>query len=231
MDGALCTGRILFDPESLAFGVVDEVAREQTGLASTADTLMRNVASVDELENANEGSAGAQHIISAGIRDVTEALTSDFSLNDLLRMVLETMHRGFGFSRTMIFVRDSRLNTMRARFGFGAEIERFIPLCDFPLAFAPDVFHIALQKSVDIVIENAEAHDIVRRIPEWFRQGINAKSFLLFTISLKSAAIGLLYADSERGNIKLDAEQLGSLRTLRSQVVLAFKHCTASGRL
>lgn len=33
------------------------------------------------------------------------------------------------------------------------------------------------------------------------------------------------------GGIKLDAEQLGSLRTLRSQVVLAFKHCAASGRL
>jgi HD-like signal output (HDOD) protein len=212
-------------------GVVDDAAPEQTGLASTADTLMRKVAALDALENANEGSAGAQQIISAGIRDVTEALTSDFSLNDLLRMVLETMHRGFGFSRTMIFVRDSRLNTMRARFGFGAEIERFIPLCDFPLAFAPDVFHIALQKSVDIVIENAEADEIIRRIPEWFRQGINAKSFLLFPISLKSAAIGLLYADSERGNIKLDAEQLGSLRTLRSQVVLAFKHCAASGRL
>ncbi|RUL75214.1 HDOD domain-containing protein [Dyella choica] len=212
-------------------GAVDEATSAQTDLAVAADPLMRDVAALDALENANEASAGAQHIISAGIRDVTEALTSDFALNDVLRMVLETMHRGFGFSRTMIYIRDARLNTMRARFGFGAEMERLIPLCEFPLAFAPDVFHVALEKSVDIVIEDANADHIARRIPEWFRQGVNTKSFLLLPIPIKGTAIGMLYADSERGAIKLSPEQLGSLRTLRSQVVLAFKHGAASGRL
>jgi HD-like signal output (HDOD) protein len=210
-------------------GAVDDAAPGEAGLAAPTDPLMQGVESLDALEQANEGSA--QHIISAGIRDVTEALTSDFALNDILRMVLETMHRGFGFSRTMIYIRDLRLNSMRARFGFGAGIERLIPLCDFPLAFAPDVFHVALEKSVDIVIEDAHADHIVRRIPEWFCRGINAKSFLLLPIPIKGAAIGLLYADSERGAIKLNPEQLGSLRTLRSQVVLAFKHGAASGRL
>lgn len=120
---------------------------------------------------------------------------------------------------------------MRARFGFGVEVERFIPRCDFPLSFAPDVFHIALEKGVDIVIEDARADNIIQRVPEWLRQGMDPKSFLLLPIVLKSMAIGVLYADCERAGIKLDAEQLGSLRTLRSQVVLAFKHCAASGRL
>ena len=50
----------------------------------------------------------AQQVLSAGIRDVTETLTSDFALNDVLQMVLETMYRGMGFSRTMIFVRDAQ---------------------------------------------------------------------------------------------------------------------------
>jgi hypothetical protein len=49
-------------------------------------------------------------------------------------------------------------------------------------------------------------------------------------ITLKSTGIGLLYADSQRGGIKLDAEQLGALRTLRSQVVLAFKTCGGAAR-
>jgi hypothetical protein len=209
-------------------GAVDSA---ETGPAASADTVMLRVEALDALESAADATASAQQLIAAGIRDVTEALTADFALNDILRMVLETMHRGFGFSRTMIFIRDARLNTMRARFGFGAEVERFIPLCDFPLAFAPDVFHIALEKGVDIVIENAQADNIIQRIPEWLRRGMHPKSFLLLPIALKSGAIGLLYADSERGGIKLGAEQLGSLRTLRSQVVLAFKHCAGSGRL
>jgi len=210
-------------------GAGDDAGAGQASPALAADPLMQSAAALDELENANE-SVGAQHIISAGIRDVTEALTSDFALNDVLRMVLETMHRGFGFSRTMIYIRESRLNTMRARFGFGDDIDRVIPLCDFPLAFAPDVFHVALEKSVDIVIEDAHADHIIRRIPEWFRQGIKAKSFLLLPVPIKGKAIGLLYADAQRGAIKLSADQLGSLRTLRSQVVLAFMHGTASGR-
>lgn len=195
-----------------------------------ADPLMQNVETLDALEKEKGEAADSKQVISAGIRDVTEALTSDFALNDILRMVLETMHRGFSFHRTMIFIRDARLNTMRARFGFGSEVERLIPQCNFPMAFAPDVFHVALEKGVDIVIENAQAENIVQRIPEWHRQVVNPRSFLLLPIMLKSAAVGLLYADCEREGIKLDAEQLGSLRTLRSQVVLAFKHCAASGK-
>ena len=199
--------------------------------AASDDPLMKDVAALDALENDEAAASNAQQVIAAGIRDVTEALTADFALNDVLRMVLETMHRGFGFSRTMIFIRDARLNSMRARFGFGAAIERCIPQCDFPLAFVPDVFHIALQKGVDIVIEDSRAENIVQRIPAWLTRVMDPRSFLLLPIAMKSGAIGLLYADSDREGIKLGAEQLGSLRTLRSQVVLAFKHCAASGRL
>jgi GAF domain-containing protein len=167
-------------------------------------------------------------MLSAGIRDVTEALTADVALNDVLQMVLETIYRGMGFSRTMIFVRDARMNTMRARFGFGADIERIIPKCSFALPFAPDVFHVALDKGVDIAIENTQAANIVERIPQWHRELINAKSFLLLPVMLKTQAIGLLYADFEGAEgIKISPDQLGLLRTLRSQVVLAFKHSAA----
>lgn len=198
---------------------------------SSDDPLLQDADALDALENTDGTALKAEQVLSAGIRDVTETLTSDFALNDVLQMVLETMYRGMGFSRTMIFVRDARLNTMRARFGFGADIERIIPQCTFPLAFAPDVFHVALDKGVDIAIENTQAPNIVTRIPEWHRQVINATSFLLLPVMLKTHAIGLLYADSERAEaIKINAEQLGLLRTLRSQVVLAFKHCAASAR-
>jgi HD-like signal output (HDOD) protein len=199
--------------------------------AANQDPLTQPVDAIDAAEDRDTSAANTQQLLSTGIRDVTEALTSDCSLNDLLHMVLETMYRGMGFSRTMIFIRDARTNTMRARFGFGTEIDRIIPQCNFPLAFAPDAFHVSLEKGVDIVIENTEAENIAQRIPEWHRCVIRAKSFLLLPVMLKTQAIGLLYADSERPEgIKIDAEQLGLLRTLRSQVVLAFKHSATSGR-
>lgn len=195
-----------------------------------SDPLMQEVGALDALENA-ASTDDAQQILSAGIRDVTETLTSDFQLNDVLQMVLETMYRGMKFNRTLIFIRDTRLAVMRARFGFGADIEHILPKCSFPLAFAPDVFHVALDKGVDIVIEDANAPKISERIPGWHRQAVKAQSFLLLPVMLKQQALGLLYADSTQGGgIKIGAEQLGLLRTLRSQVVLAFKDCAGRSK-
>ncbi|HVF18386.1 MAG TPA: HDOD domain-containing protein, partial [Steroidobacteraceae bacterium] len=209
-------------------GAPDPADAEDDEIASAEDPLLQDAVALDALENSDGSTANAQQVLSAGIRDVTETLTSDFALKDVLQMVLETMYRGIGFSRTMIFIRDMKANTMRARFGFGADVERIIPKCVFPLAFAPDVFHVALEKGVDIAIEDTQATNIVERIPLWHRQAVSAKSFLLLPVVLKNQTIGLLYADSERPDAaKITAEQLGLLRTLRSQVVLAFKHSAA----
>jgi HD-like signal output (HDOD) protein len=212
-------------------GVPDSVEAESADDAAGADPLMVGVDALNALENSTSDAVDPYQVLSAGIRDVTETLTGEFALNDVLQMVLETMYRGMGFTRTLIFIRDTQLSTMRARFGFGAGTERIIAKCSFPLAFAPDVFHVALQKGVDISIENAQAAKIVDRIPLWHREAINASSFLLLPIMMKQHAIGLLYADYERPDaMKIDAELLGLMRTLRSQVVLAFKHSVASNR-
>lgn len=212
-------------------GSAETPEADQAGAVPADDPLMQTVDALDALEPSPGAPANTQQTLSAGIRDVTEALAADFALNDVLQMMLETMYRGMGFSRTLIFIRDTRLNTMRARFGFGTDMERIIPQCTFPLAFAPDVFHVALEKGVDIVIENTQAANIAQRIPQWHSQAMSAQSFLLLPIMLKGQAVGLIYADSERtGGIKIDPQELGLLRTLRSQAVLAFKHAAAAAR-
>jgi len=62
------------------------------------------------------------------------------------------------------------------------------------------------------------------------RQVLNARSFLLLPVVLKNQPVGLLYADSERPEgIKINSEQLDLLRTLRTQVVLAFRQSRAPG--
>jgi hypothetical protein len=53
----------------------------------------------------------------------------------------------------------------------------------------------------------------------------------LLPVVFQNEVVGLIYADSDRveGN-KINAELLNLLRTLRSQVVLAFKHSGSPGR-
>jgi len=60
---------------------------------------------------------------------------------------------------------------------------------------------------------------------------LNARSFLLLPVVLKNQPAGLLYADSERAEgIKINSEQLDLLRTLRTQVVLAFRTSGSASR-
>ena len=212
-------------------GGADGASAGQIDGDASEDPLIRGVAALDALESDTSGVANARQVLFAGIREINETLTTDFALNDVLQMALETMYRGMGFSRAMMFIRDTQHSTMRARFGFGLEIELIVPQCSFPLASGPDVFHLALEKRADIVIEDAQADNIVQRIPKWHRQVISAKSFLLLPVVLQSEVVGLIYADSDRaeGN-KINAELLNLLRTLRTQIVLAFKHSGASSR-
>lgn len=163
-------------------------------------------------------------ILGAGIQDITTSLVSDFNLNDVLLMVLETIYRGIGFNRAVILIKDNKQNAMTAKFGFGAGVEALIPRFRFPLPFVADVFHLSIEKGLDIAIEDINAGNIADKIPDWYRTTINAPCFMLLPIMLKDKPIGMFYADMLTANsLKLSPQQLSLLRTLRNQAVLAIK--------
>jgi eukaryotic-like serine/threonine-protein kinase len=168
--------------------------------------------------------ADAEIILSSGIQDVTASLVNDFNLNDVLQMVMETMYRGIGFSRILFLIRDNKQNAMVAKFGFGEGVETLVPRFRFPLPFAPDVFHLSLEKGLDIAIENVDAPNIADKIPAWHRSNVNAPCFILLPIMIKDKAVGLFYADMQMANsLNVSQQQLALLRTLRNQAVLAIK--------
>jgi len=128
------------------------------------------------------------------------------------------------FNRILVFVGDSKTGSMRARLGFGHDIDRLMPKFHFPLQFEADVFHIVLEKGVDIVIEDVTADNIASKIPAWHRTAVTAKSFLLLPIMINKRAIGMFYADMEnKDSLQITPRQLGLLRTLRNQAILAIK--------
>ena len=96
-------------------------------------------------------SGNPEVILMAGIQDISNTLVEDFKLNDVLRIIMETMYRAKGFKRVILCVRDARNNTMLGRFGFGADAPEVARCFNFPLTFTPDIFHAALSKGVDIL--------------------------------------------------------------------------------
>lgn len=163
-------------------------------------------------------------ILTAGIQDISNTLVEDFKLNDVLRIILETMYRAKGFKRVVLCVRDARSNVMLGRFGFGPDAPEIAKRFNFSLAYMPDIFHAALSKGVDILITDTNDVKIASRIPEWYRKGVNAGTFVIFPLCIKGNPVAMIYADCDNpGEIVIPEKELALLRTLRNQAVLAIK--------
>ncbi|MBI5922207.1 MAG: HDOD domain-containing protein [Betaproteobacteria bacterium] len=217
--------------------VSGEKGTAESDAASAAEDFDSDIASTVLSDNLIGGDRGtgeeavaagtpedAHAILAAGIQDISNSLVENFSLNDVLRITLETMYRAVGFKRVLFCLRDPRAGQMTGRFGFGPSASEIVPHFRFPLGIAPDVFRVATTKGVDIIIENINDEKIKDRIPAWYRKSVPAETFVLFPLMLKGAPVGLIYCDKDKaGEIVIPAKELSLLKTLRNQALLAIK--------
>jgi eukaryotic-like serine/threonine-protein kinase len=167
----------------------------------------------------------AEAVLSAGIAEVTSSMAADsFKLNEVLRVILGTIHKGIGFDRVVFCLRDPKTGLLTGRIGLGdgADVlaKRFCIDARGPQA--ADLFAAACLKGADTMIADARSASLAPRLPAWYR-GAPAMSFLLLPLMLKSASFALIYADRTGAAIDFGERELSLLRTLRNQAVMAFK--------
>ncbi len=173
---------------------------------------------------AGEKADDAEAMLTAGIQDISNALVEDFKLNDVLRIILETMYRAMGFKRVLLCVKDVQARAMQGRFGFGPDASEIARRFRFGLDFTPDIFHAALKNGVDILISDIDDPKIAARVPTWYRKAVTARTFVIFPLTIKKNPVALIYADRETaGSIVIAERELTLLRTLRNQALLALK--------
>ncbi|HSI47874.1 MAG TPA: HDOD domain-containing protein [Ideonella sp.] len=193
-------------------------ARRLLGQASVSDATATLVLP----DPASE--AHAQDLLAAGIAEVTETLAGDHVvLNEVLRMILETLLRAMNFRRVVLATRSPRQTVMTARLALGEgaqELARQVSVNLQPSG-AMDLFAAACLKGLDTQIADARAPDLQARLPAWCREA-GAKSFLLMPLMSKGVPLGMIYADRDSPIAVADRE-LSLLRTLRNQAVMAFK--------
>ncbi|HWH80923.1 MAG TPA: protein kinase [Burkholderiaceae bacterium] len=166
----------------------------------------------------------AAEVLAAGIQDITNTMVEDFRLNDVLRMILETMYRALGFRRVVFCLRDAKTETITGRFGLGDGAENVAAKIKVPLKAGGDLFGAVCIKGADTLITDATVAHIAARLPLWYREHVNAPAFLLLPMQMKGAPFALIYADkAQPGGIALGDKELSLLRTLRNQAVMAFK--------
>lgn len=168
--------------------------------------------------------AERSQILSAGIQDITNSLVDNFNLSDLLRIILETMYRGMGFTRVLLFMRDPRAFSMTARFGYGADLDGIVSKLTLPFGREQDVFSVVLAKNVDLLINDIDAANIRSRIPEWFRKSSLGHTFVVLPIVIENKALGMFYGDKTlAGELTVEPREMNLLKTLRNQSVLALR--------
>ncbi len=169
------------------------------------------------LENASE-------VLAAGIQDITNSMVENFKLNDVLRMILETMFRALGFRRIVFCLRDPKQDALTGRFGLGDNAQAVAANFNVSLKPGGDLFAAVCMKGADTLITDATATNIAARLPAWYKLSVNAPAFLLLPMQMKGATFALIYADkAEPGGIELGEKELSLLRTLRNQAIMAFK--------
>jgi serine/threonine protein kinase len=200
-----------------------------TGQGAAMDkTLLDDPVVPDQSETGAVNAEGvpdaAQDILAAGIQDISNSLVDDFSLNDVLRITLETMYRAMGFERVLLCLKDPKSGVMAGRFGFGADTNELARKFHFPLVDAPNVFQLAITKGVDIIISDIDDPKIASKIPDWYRRIVIARTFVLLPLLIKGKAVALIYCDRDKaGSIVIPEKELSLLKTLRNQALLAIK--------
>jgi hypothetical protein len=165
-----------------------------------------------------------QAVLAAGVQDITTTLAVEHNRSDVLRIILETMYRGIGFTRVLLCIHDVSQGMLRARFGFGADVDELVGRkFAIPVNGPRDIFFASTSQGVDICIEDIDAERIRKHVPSWYREAVKARGFVLFPIAINKKPVALIYADaSDPAVLQFSPEELSMLKTLRNQAVLAF---------
>ena len=166
----------------------------------------------------------ASEVLAAGIQDITNSMVENFKLNDVLRMILETMFRALGLRRIVFCLRDPKQDALTGRFGLGDNAQAVAANFKVPLKSGGDLFSAVCIKGADTLITDATVTNIAASLPAWYRHHVDAPAFLLLPMQMKGVTFALIYADkAEPGGIELSEKEISMLRTLRNQAVMAFK--------
>jgi eukaryotic-like serine/threonine-protein kinase len=161
-----------------------------------------------------------ENIIINGIQEITNTLTEDFALNDLIAMVVEIVYRGFAFDRVIFCMTSPKKPWITARFGLGKDIKNLLGSFGFRVSKASDIFNLAVTRNQDFRISDSNAAGTETPIPEWYRKSVNAPSFIIYPIFIDKICLGFLYADREDEGEPIPEKHLNYMKTLRNQLVI-----------
>ena len=170
-------------------------------------------------------------VLTRGLHEITSLLVTEFTLDDVLRVILETIYRALGVGRTRAFflLKDPTAAIARFRFGLGQSAADMRTWLEVPLSGVDDLFTLAMRQHKDVVIKNISAAEVSALVPDWYRQRIVAGRYVvLLHLVVDQKALGLFYIDGDAAGTRLlTPALLNYLKVLRGQATVAIRQKSA----
>lgn len=166
----------------------------------------------------------ARDLLLAGVQDAAQMLaSSNLKLNDLLLLVLETLHHAMGFRFATACLSDLQKTKFVARLSVGERYAERQKAFQFLSTETDSVFQLALINNVDLMVEDALNPKIQNMLPAWHKQQFSdTRSFIVLPLVVEQLPLGLFYAD--RGITASEGvppDETALIKTLKGQLLTA----------
>lgn len=149
--------------------------------------------------------------------------TNDFNDQDLMTMFLQNIYFGLGFRFATVCLKNTQSNQFEATLAMGEDYAIRQDAFFFSAVSSRNLFHLVLEKRVDLFISNASEEKIHKLIPTWHHMLLpDAHSFIILPLIKNKKSIGLLYADRKVAAPEgMSSDEKAIIKRLKEQIMVA----------
>ena len=180
---------------------------------------------VTGLPNAVGKPANSRELVLSRLQDVTALIAYRHGLSATLLAALECLHTGFGYTRSILFLRDAGTPRMRARVWCGDVTNAQASQLQIDIGMSGDLFAAAIRRGSDLQIKNTLDPKIAQRVPPYFTKACpRTASFVVLPIVSEDSPIACIVVGRDVPETEpISAEDISLLRAVRGQIILAMK--------
>ncbi|PSJ18544.1 histidine kinase [Nitrosomonas supralitoralis] len=209
--------------DSSAHCEFDVAAEENLISELTLNTVETHNLQVTERFSSNKP-YNASILLLNGIQNTTEMMASgEYRLENLISLSLDSLYAALGFRFITLCLRDSKINSFRARSSLGKKNLEYQKHFNFSAVPTNDLFHLAMQRNIDLDISNAFIPRIRRLIPLWHTTLLpDACSILILPLVVNKKPMGLIYADRDTESSEgITDDEAKLVRIMKGQIMIA----------
>jgi eukaryotic-like serine/threonine-protein kinase len=208
---------------TLLESTIQEPVRAEDGLPE--GSVIDDSAPLTGQLNAVGKPANSHELVLSRLQDLTHLIAERESLSAILITALECLHTGFGYTRSVLLLRDVGTPKMRARVWCGAITKAQAGLLEIDIDSPVDLFATAIRRGSDVQIQNALAPKVAPRLPPYFTKACpQTTSFIMLPILSENSPIACVLVGRDMPEPEpISPEDMRLLRMVRGQIILAMK--------